>query len=97
MVMALAVVAAACGGTPSEDSLGAELYDVSCSRCHVDRLEGGIGPALDGGSRSAIELSDQQIADSIRVGPGAMPGFGRLSDAQVESLVEFLREHHGGS
>ena len=90
-------MAAACGGAPSDDTRGAELYDVSCSRCHGADLEGRIGPALDAESRTATDLTVQQITDTIRIGPGAMPGFGRLSDQQVASLVEFLRDQQAGS
>ncbi len=95
LIAALSVVAAACSGAPSTDTFGEDLYNVSCGRCHGPNLEGGIGPAVDAGSRTALEFSDAQIADIIRVGPGAMPGFDRLSDEQVDSLVEFLRSRHG--
>lgn len=92
LVLVFAMATVACAGAPSADTLGADLYDVSCSRCHGRDLGGGIGPALDAGSNSAVALTDEQLSDVIRVGPGAMPAFGRLTDEQVASLVDYLRE-----
>ena len=92
--LALAVLAlggAACSGGPSPDTFGAELYDVSCARCHGGDYGGGIGPALDTDSDAYNVLTDDQLTDVIRVGPGAMPGFDRLSDEQITSLVELIR------
>lgn len=91
LISALAIVAAACGG-PGAETFGADLYNVSCARCHGDDLEGGIGPELDAGSNTAVALTDEQIADVIRVGPGAMPSFPRLTEEQIDSLVVYLRE-----
>jgi cytochrome c5 len=92
LIIVFAFVLTGCSGTPSADTLGADLYGVSCARCHGTDLNGGIGPALDAGSKTALVLTDEQIADVIRVGPGAMPGFGRLTDEQVDSLVDYLRQ-----
>ena len=47
-----------------------------------DFLSGGIRP---------LNLTDEQIAGVIVVGPGNMPGFSRLTPAQVDSLVIFTR------
>lgn len=92
LIVVLALAVASCSGTPSPDTLGGELYGISCARCHGPDLGGGIGPALDAGSDTALVLTDEQIANVIRVGPGAMPGFGRLTDEQIASLVEYIRE-----
>ena len=90
----MAVVAASCGGPPPE-GFGQELYEQVCAVCHGSNGEGGGGrPAIGAGSNS-VELSDDQIRGVIRVGPGAMPAFGRLTDEQVNSLVEYLRELQG--
>lgn len=91
----MAIALAACGGGPSPETFGAELYDISCARCHGADLEGGIGGPLDAGSNAATNLSDDQLAGAIQVGPGAMPGFDRLTDEQVSSLVEYMRERQG--
>jgi mono/diheme cytochrome c family protein len=83
-------VAAACSG-PGADVFGADLYSSSCAHCHGSDLAGGIGPPLGPGSNAAI-LTDEQIIDVIRIGPGAMTSFGdRFTDVQLESLVEYLR------
>lgn len=95
-ITALTVVATACSGGPGADTFGADLYNVSCARCHGGNLEGGIGPALDAGSNTAVALTDEQIANVIRVGPGAMPAFPLLTEEQIDSLVVYLRERHAG-
>ena len=87
--LAGAVLVAGCGGS-SSSLTGQELYEQSCASCHGSLGGGGVGPALDAGS-DAASLSDEQIAGVIRVGPGSMPGFERLTDEQVDSLVEYLR------
>lgn len=94
LVAAIALVGISCAGSPGDDTFGAELYNVSCARCHGGDLEGGIGPALDATSNTALVLTDDQIANVIRVGPGAMPAFGQLTDDQIASLVDYLRERH---
>ena len=94
MIVALALVSVSCAGGPGDDTLGVELYNVSCARCHGGDLEGGIGPALDATSNTGLVLTDEQIGNVIQVGPGAMPAFGQLTDAQVASLVDYLRERH---
>lgn len=88
----LAVVAASCGRS-TEGKIGAELYEISCAGCHGGDGRGSvIGPDIASGqSRSVLELSDEQLAGAIRVGPGAMPGNPRLTDEQVASLVDFIR------
>lgn len=85
---------AGCSG-PDADTFGAELYSSVCAHCHGSDLAGGVGPALGSGS-TAANLSDQQIVDVIRIGPGAMTSFGdRLSQAQLDSLVDYLRVQQG--
>ena len=91
-VVLLVLAVAGCGGVGATDDLyGEELVEQVCARCHGGNLEGGIGPALGPGSNAAINLTDEQIAGVIRVGPGAMPSFRGLSDDQVASVIAFLR------
>lgn len=86
------IVAIVGGCSLSEDNLhGVDLYQRACAICHGDGGVGGIGPAIDGGSNTDASLSDQQIAGVITVGPGNMPGYGRLSAEQVDSLVDYVR------
>lgn len=87
----LTLVVAGCGGS-DEYLVGGELYERSCAACHATDGSGGIGPEIDAGSNTHLNLSDDQIVGVIAVGPGNMPGFSRLSDEQVASLVLFVRE-----
>jgi mono/diheme cytochrome c family protein len=93
-IATVALSLSACSGS-SEGVFGQELYERSCAACHGSQGEGSTArPAIDAGSNAAT-LSDAQIAGVIRAGPGAMPSFSRLSDAQVESLVEYVRRLQG--
>lgn len=95
VAVCVAAAAAACSD-PTEGRTGADLYDVACAGCHGPQLQGGVGPAMGAGSNSDLVLDDDQIAGAIAVGPGAMPGFGgRLSEAQIDSLVAFIRSEQG--
>jgi hypothetical protein len=56
---------------------------------------GGTGKAIGSGSE-AVSLTDDQIAGVVRAGPGVMPSFPRLTDEQVSSLVEHIRQIQKG-
>jgi len=87
-------ISAGCSG-PAVDVFGADLYSSSCAHCHGSDLAGGIGPAL-GPDSNAATLTDQQVVDVIRIGPGAMTSFGnRFTEAQLDSLVDYLRAEQG--
>ena len=93
VVLALFIVAGCAG--PADDVFGADLYSSSCAHCHGSDLAGGIGPSLGPGSNAAM-LTDQQIVDVIRIGPGAMTSFGdRFTETQLNSLVDHLRTEQG--
>ena len=86
-----AVVLVACGD-PLEGKFGEELYLQTCAHCHNFDLSGGTGPAIGPGSNADLGLSDAQIREVIKVGPGAMPGYeDRITEAQIDSLVGYLR------
>lgn len=90
VALGMALTLAGCSGSTA-NLFGADLYQQSCARCHgADGGGSGVGPAVGAGSNSVL-LTDEQLADIIRVGPGTMPGFPRLGDEQVASLVEHLR------
>lgn len=96
-VTVLAVLIAVGCSDRLEGKFGEELYQEGCAHCHGVDLSGGTGPDIGPGSNADVELSDQQIGDVIRVGPGAMPGFGgRLTDGQIDSLIEYLRVEQRG-
>lgn len=93
LTVAIALALSACGGS-TEGLMGQELYDRSCGSCHLADGAGLAGPAVGPGSNS-VNLTDDQLAAVIRVGPGTMPAFSRFSDEQVDSLVAYLRELQG--
>ena len=96
VALMLALVVTGCGRSTQGKS-GAELFEISCADCHGASGEGGlVGPAIGTADSSAARLTDAQIFGAIRVGPGAMPGNPRLTDAQIDSLVELLRELQEG-
>ena len=91
LVLLVAVLVAGCSDR-LEGKHGEELYRVGCAQCHGADLTGGLGSAIDAGSNADIGLSNEQVANVIRVGPGAMPGFDRrLTEEQIDSLVVYLR------
>ena len=95
--MLVAVLIAGCGDR-LEGKHGEELYRVGCAHCHGADLTGGLGPPIDARSNSDIGLSNEQLANVIEVGPGAMPGFDRrLTEEQIESLVVYLRLRQRGA
>ena len=76
-----------------------------CTSCHsTDPGAGGVGPSLAGiGALAATRISDQSAAEYLRqaiIDPdvhivdgydsGVMPKGWNLSDAQIDSLVEYL-------
>ena len=70
---------------------GYELYSNNCAPCHSSAGVGGaLGHAIYApGLKPATTL---QIAEAVRVGPGAMPVFGpeTLDDHQLESIVRYV-------
>jgi mono/diheme cytochrome c family protein len=87
----IALLAAGCSTSSEANLFGRDLFVHSCAVCHSSDGSGGIGPNIGSGSNVALNLSDEQIAGVIRVGPGRMPSFSRLTPDQVESLVEYVR------
>lgn len=70
---------------------GRELYIEHCSACHQVEGQGGIGLPL--AADKLAHVTDDYLTKTIRLGrPGrVMNGFQRLSDAQVDAIVGFLR------
>lgn len=98
---AAAVIAlAACGadGGPSSTT-GEGIYISNCAACHGAELAGNsAGPPLRSVIYGPDEYSDADfamvISDGVREsrwGIGLMPGFGGLSDEQVDLLVAHIR------
>lgn len=89
-ILVAALVTAGCSGSV-RDLYGEDLYVHSCAVCHGLDGSGGIGFDIGPGSNTDLNLTDEQIAGVITVGPGNMPGFGQLTPEQVASLVDYVR------
>lgn len=71
---------------------GNRLYANNCAPCHSSAAAGGAlghavyAPALN-------RATSVQVAEAVRIGPGAMPVFGpdTLDDEQVASVVRYVR------
>lgn len=69
---------------------GAVVYANSCARCHGSTRQGtGKAEGLDPVKMASV--SDQQLRLNIQTGKGKMPAFGRLTTAQVDDLVAYLK------
>jgi len=96
VVFALALVAVACSD-PVEGKYGEDLFNATCAHCHGADLGGGIGPSIGPGSNAATNLSDEQLAGVIQIGPGAMPSYrSRLDAEQIASVIGYLRSIQDG-
>ena len=74
------------------DATGEEIYGALCTRCHGNDLSGGVGPALGAGSE-LVDRPDAYVIQTITVGLGRMPAFrNTLSEEQIVSVAEYLRE-----
>ena len=76
---------------------GAGLYAQNCAVCHGETGNGGIGVPLALPSFQAT-VSNAYLAATIRRGrPGrVMPAFTRLSDAEVDAIVQYIRSWYKG-
>jgi quinol---cytochrome-c reductase cytochrome c subunit len=78
---------------------GERLYQENCAACHSAT---GAGGALTSGqvAPSLAQATPVQVAEAIRVGPGAMPRFEpqALDDPQVDSIAAYVgRLQRGGN
>jgi putative heme-binding domain-containing protein len=93
-----ALLAAQRQNNPSQNP-GRPIYEAHCAACHGLDGRGGEAPNII--NTPAVQaLSDAQLAAVIHDGhTGGMPGFASmLSDAEIASVVGFLRElQHGGA
>ena len=82
----------------AQESLGGrDLFNMACATCHGLDLQGGeVAPELGPGS-DAEEESDDRLRMRITNGKDEMPAFGgTLDEAQIRSIVEYLREAQQG-
>ncbi len=76
----------------ANQSVGASLFSLNCAACHTIT---GAGDALASGTNAPSlqnrEVTPQQVAEAIRIGPANMPRFsGNLSDAQVRDITSYV-------
>ncbi len=89
LTIVLMLAAAVANAAPD----GAALFHKHCSVCHGDDGKGGVGVPLS--LSSFIDtVSDEYLKTTIRLGrPGRiMPAFPKLSEAQIDAIVEFMRD-----
>ena len=69
---------------------GMRLFTENCSGCHQVVGAGGILPGAD--APALREATATQIAEAVRIGPFAMPRFGReqISDRELDSIVRYV-------
>ncbi len=76
---------------------GADLYKAKCAMCHgADGLAAtGMGKSMKILSFKAPEMvkaSDARLIASTKDGKGKMPAYkGKLTDAQIKDVVEYIR------
>jgi mono/diheme cytochrome c family protein len=69
---------------------GSDLFTSRCAGCHGPAGEGGVGPALAGGLARFDSI--EEVVGFVSTGvPGRMPGFEtRLSQDEIEALVDYV-------
>jgi ubiquinol-cytochrome c reductase cytochrome c subunit len=72
-------------------SQGMTLFTENCAGCHQAAATGGYVP--DAVAPPLGPSSPRDIAEAVRIGPNLMPRFSpaRLSDAQLDSLIRYVR------
>jgi quinoprotein glucose dehydrogenase len=79
---------ASASNTP--EGRGGSLFAANCSLCHGANREG-KPPAIPSLVDVSARLSNDQIRSVVQHGRGPMPAFSQLSDADVTSLLAYLR------
>lgn len=102
LVAVAALFLSACGGDSEpaggggEASLGQDVYEDNCARCHGPDGEGGVGPQLGDG---AVAENFPDIADQIAVireGRNGMPAWDdSLTPEEIEAVAVYEREELG--
>ena len=77
---------------PVDPAHGEAVYSADCSACHGKGGKGtAFAPALNTPDFAAKFTADAAIVDVIRKGVGIMPGFDKLSDADLADVIAYLR------
>lgn len=72
------------------------IFESNCRSCHGSDLKG-LPPAIPSLVAIGARLNRNRIESVIRQGRGPMPGFPRLSSADLHSLIAFLLNPSGAS
>lgn len=99
LVLVLATVVMLFRGSPKPsatvrtDSLGAQVYENSCARCHGADGSGGIGPSLISGEVFERFPDRLSTIEFVSNGEGLMPAFGtRLTVGEIGAVIDFVRK-----
>ena len=106
-LLVLLGVAVACKRSESGPEQAAEraeqTFRAACGRCHGADGKGGIAPEGVNAPRNFCDAAfqasrtDEQLKQVIRMGKGAMPGFGNVfSDVDLQGLVRKIRSFDPG-
>ncbi len=72
---------------------GRSVYVARCASCHGARGSGGAGPGFGDGRLQRDLPSPAMQLRIVERGRGGMPAFGgRLSQADLEAVVRYVRE-----
>lgn len=67
---------------------GREIYNQKCFRCHGKEGDAGASGAKD---LKVSKISDEEITKMVREGKGMMEGYPELSDAEMKSVVAYVK------
>ncbi len=108
LLVLVGAAASACQRTGTGPEQAAERAEQNfrtvCGRCHGADGKGGVAPEGVNPPRnfrdSAFQASrtDEQLKQAIRLGKGAMPGFGNVfSEVDLQGLVSRIRSFDPGA
>ncbi len=81
--------------SPGSSTVGAEVFQGVCAKCHGPAGQGDVGPKIAG---SPVLADQQALVQLLRSGKNRMPAVGRLwSDAQMKAATTYLKGHLAGS
>jgi cytochrome c5 len=84
------------GGGGGDAAAGEQVFaEAGCGSCHTLQAAGAsgtVGPSLD-----ETQLGQDEIAQVVTNGRGAMPAFGdRLSEDEINAVAAYVAENAGG-
>lgn len=96
----LIVLAAVTASAAPQDQSGRSLFNSTCASCHgQNETPTAVGKSLnapDLGSKAVQNRTDAELQQIVTNGKGNMPPFnGRLSEAQINSLVAYIHTFSG--